>query len=383
MKRYSWLFVVLALAAAFVGYRVLSPGTLPWRPARFPQEGATSVRVGVAKTTTIAPAVHGTGEIRPVTEIDLVASMAGRIAAIRARVGDPVSEGDIVATLKAEDLLERARQIAATLERAETDLRDQETVLEERVKRLERARELHRRELIAGVDVSAAEAAAETERAHRDLMRARVEQHRAALAQARALLPLSKLAAPLTGVVTRRLVETGGSVERGTPVVTIGALDPMSITMDIPATQAESVRKGLPAQLKAAAFPGRVFSGKVAAVRSPQVGMEQAAVAEILIANPDRLLKPGMAVSASLLLGEKRDAILLPRQAVGEIAGKRYVYTVVNNKAQRRWVVTGQNYNGEVEITGGLRVGETVVLEDPRSIKPDSDVRIADGRPGP
>jgi RND family efflux transporter MFP subunit len=383
MKRYSWLFVVLTFAAAFIGYRVFSPNPTAKFRARSSHDEASPVRVGVVKTTTIALAVHGTGEIRPATEIDLVSPIAGRIGEIRARVGDSVIKGDIVATLEAEDLLERAEKSAAILERAATDLRDQETLLEERVKQLDRARELHRRELIAGVDVAEAQAAAETQRAHRDLMRAQVEQYRAALAQARALLRLSKLVAPSNGVVTRRLVETGGPVERGTPVVTIGALDPMTITMEVAAKQAESVRKGLPAQVKAAAFAGRIFLGKVAAVRSRQAGVEGAAAAEILIANPDRLLKPGMPVSVSLLLGEKRDAILLPRQAVIEVAGKSYVYTVVNNKAQKRWVVTGRNYEAEVEIADGLTVGETVVLENPRSIKPESDVHIVEEPLGP
>jgi RND family efflux transporter MFP subunit len=244
--------------------------------------------------------VRERGQLQAVEVVDVFSPVAGQLSKVQLKAGDKVFKGQILATVRSHELLQRLEKIAAALEAATADLRQKEGRLAEAEKALGRAHELHSRDLIPGQDLKEAEAARDTARAQQALTHAQVAEQQAALEQTRYLLTVSKLVAPLSGVVTRILAESGAYVQTSMPVFSVGALEPLKVIIDISERDVQFVREGAAAQIRGDALPERVFAGQVTALTF-KLEATQSVVAEIQLSNHDHLLVPGMSVEVTLV----------------------------------------------------------------------------------
>ena len=219
----QWLLIILAMGALIIGYRqLIMEKFLGW----FVTHDAIRVTAAPVNKALIPHVVRGRGQLQAVEVVDVVSPVAGQLSKVQLKVGDKVAKGQILATVRSGELLQRVEKIAAALEAATADLRQKESRLAEAEKALERAHELHSRDLIAGRDLKEAEAARDTARAQQALTHAQVAEQQAALEQTRYLLAVSKLVAPLSGVVTRIPPESGADVQTSMPVFSVGPWSP-------------------------------------------------------------------------------------------------------------------------------------------------------------
>ncbi|MBI2360254.1 MAG: efflux RND transporter periplasmic adaptor subunit [Deltaproteobacteria bacterium] len=126
------------------------------------------------------------------------------------------------------------------------------------------------------------------------------------------------------------------------------------------------------------AYPGRIFEGKVARLNSALDPSSRTLVAEIHVPNGQQLLKPGMFARVSLVLGEQKDSLLVPAEAVVEEDGKDFLYTVADGKAVRREVSRGWSQNSLVAVNKGVGEGEKIVVAGQHRLKPGMKVRVLD-----
>jgi RND family efflux transporter MFP subunit len=323
--------------------------------------------------------VHESGTLQPVKEVEIVSMVPGFLEEMRYKVGDVVSAGQWVASIRATELIQRARQIGAALDAVQADLHEKENRLNDLEKKLAQARELRNQDLIAGKDLTDAETAVATARAQMELGQAQVAQHRASLEQVRYLLSFSKLIAPLSGVVTRRLRTPGTYLQRSEPVMAVANLDVMRVTIQISQKDVDSMQRDMPARISAETLPGQVFEGRMVETHSESEAGDLNSEAEIHVANAKHILQPGMRVRVSLWQ-EKRNVLLVPRQAVTEIDGKSHVDVVMDGRVQRRAITVGQKQETSVEAVGGVREGDWVVVHSQRPLKTNSRVRMASAR---
>jgi RND family efflux transporter MFP subunit len=298
-KRYIWLVLALVLGGAVIGYHELPSRIREETASWFAAEDVNPAKVVQTKRETPLPVVLGRGKLQPVSEVDVASRAPGRIIEIRPKVGDRVTKGQVLAIIRSDELLQRKKNIEAALDAAKAVLWQKEGQLAAAEKELERAQELLKRDLIAGRDVKEAETATEAARAQQALAQAQVAEQQAALEQTQYLLGLSKLAAPISGVVIRRLVEPGVYVSASTPVLAVASLDPLKVMIDISETGRYSIREGVAAQIRADALPDRVFEGRVA-VLHPKPETTRTVVAEIELSNHAHVLAPGMGVEVTL-----------------------------------------------------------------------------------
>jgi RND family efflux transporter MFP subunit len=292
----QWLLIILAMGALIIGYRqLIMEKFLGW----FVTHDAIRVTAAPVNKALIPHVVRGRGQLQAVEVVDVVSPVAGQLSKVQFKAGDKVSKGQILATVRSHELLQRMEKIAAALEAAKAGLRQKESRLAEAEKALERARELRKRDLISGRDLNEAEAARDTARAQQALTHAQVAEQQAALEQTRYLLTVSKLVAPLNGVLTRIPPESA-DVQTSTPIFSVSALEPLKVMIEIPDTDLAFVRGGVAAQVRADALPDRVFDGRVTLQQS-QSEKTQRVVAEVELSNRDRLLVPGMNVEVTLV----------------------------------------------------------------------------------
>jgi RND family efflux transporter MFP subunit len=377
MRRLLGILLALAAVGTIIGYRLGPARIVEKFRGWFAAGDEIPVRAVQVRRGSLVLEVYGSGVLRPAKEAEIASMVPGILEEIRYKVGDKVSAGQWVASIRATELIQRARQVEAALEAAQADLRETENRLHDVEKKLQQTRELRNQDLIAGKDLTEAETAAATARAQTELVQAQVAQHRASLEQVRYFLSFSKLVAPWSGVIMRRLSVPGTYLKRSEPVMALANLDVMRVTIHISQKDVDGIQRDMPARITVESLPGQVFEGRVVEIHPESEAGDANGEVEIHVANAEHFLKPEMRASVSLSTGEKRNVLSIPREAVKEIAGKPHVDVVMNGRVQRRTITVGRNQERTVEVVAGVREGDWVVVHSPSLLTANSRVRIA------
>ena len=379
MKRHLRIVFLLALAGAVIGYKALSP----WLKKKAePSSGVSRevpVKLAAVKKGPIAYVLDTSGDVLPLTQVEVVSRIAGYVERIHFEIGERVAAGQVLATVGQTEQRRRVDEEEATVKVAEASLREQESRLADAGQQVERARVLRQQDFISSQELDTAETRAHMATAQRDLAQAQLAQRQATLAQSR-LLSLTSMIAPFHGVVTRRLINPGAYVTAAAPILTLAVLDPLKINVSIPERDVSLVRVGMAARLGIDAIPGRTFEGKIARLNSALDGAGRKLMAEVQIPNPQQLLKPGMFARVSLVLAEHKDAVLVPAEAVVEQEGegKKYIYIVAAGTAKRLVVTLGWTQDGFAEVTEGLKEAEKIVVSGQQRLRPGAKVRVVE-----
>ena len=295
---------------------------------------AMPVDVAQAHTDTVTETISATGQIEALQAIELRPEVEGRIVAIPVSEGREVDQGTPL--FKIDDTQLKAQ--VARLE-AERDLANQA---------LNRTRELIARNASSAADLEQAEATARSAAAELELQQVRLDR--------------TVVRAPFAGVVGQRLVSLGDYVTTATRLTTLQTVDPQRASFTVPERYAQRLRTGQRVSFTVAALPDRRFSGTVDFV-DPRVELPGRTITvKASVSNPQRALKPGMFIEASVAAETRLGAVVVPEDAVLPLSGADYVWAVVDGKATRRQVTLGVRVPGSVEVRDGVAAGEQVVV---------------------
>jgi membrane fusion protein (multidrug efflux system) len=113
---------------------------------------------------------------------------------------------------------------------------------------------------------------------------------------------------------------------------------------------------------RVAAYPDRDFTGKITAVNPSVDPNSRVFILEAQFPNPNGELRPGMFATARVLLPGGETAVFVPRNAVvrDKTTDSYQVFTIDNNTAHLRVVVTGEVEGDQIRIVNGLSGNETV-----------------------
>ncbi|GAB3414314.1 efflux RND transporter periplasmic adaptor subunit [Massilia agilis] len=184
--------------------------------------------------------------------------------------------------------------------------------------------------------------------------------------------------APATGVVSELPAREGMTVSAGAPMMTISGLASVWVNAEVPENAAAQVRPGTAVGVTTPAYPGERFSGKVESLL-PQVDPStRTLVARIEIANPAGKLSPGMFANISVTGAGRRQALVVPSEAVIQ-TGTRTVVIVAqgDGKFMPMEVSVGTEANGDTEILSGLSAGQRVVASGQFLIDSEASLRGA------
>ncbi|MGH7770745.1 MAG: efflux RND transporter periplasmic adaptor subunit [Candidatus Binatia bacterium] len=376
MKGYLWIALILVLAGAVIGYRELSSGIGKKPERRSGVAREIPVRLAPVKKGPIAYVLSTSGDVLPLSQVDVISRVSGYVERVHFEMGDRVAAGQVVATVDQKEQRHHVEENEAAVKVAEATLREKESQLVDAEKQLERARSLRQKDFISSQELDTTETKAHTAKAQKELAQAQLAQREAALAQSRYQLDLTRMVAPFNGMVTRRLLEPGAYVSTSTPILTIAAPDPLKVILNIPEKDVNLVRVGMLTKLQTDAFPGKVFEGRIARLNSALDSSSRTLMAEVHVPNSQQLLKPGMFARVSLILAEEKDSLLVPVEAVVEDEGKDFVYSVTEGKAKRRAVNRGWTQDSLMSITKGLEEGERIVVAGQHRLKPGVKVRV-------
>ncbi len=130
------------------------------------------------------------------------------------------------------------------------------------------------------------------------------------------------------------------------------------------------------------AFPGEVFTGRIARVSPVLDPATRTAPIEIEIPNPTARLKPGMYARVSVTTSTAKEALVVPATAVVDLGGRRGVFTPLNETAVFRALDLGTEQKDLVEILGGLADGDTVITTGSSALRDGDRIVLPAGAGG-
>jgi RND family efflux transporter MFP subunit len=150
------------------------------------------------------------------------------------------------------------------------------------------------------------------------------------------------------------------TISRG--ILTLHEIQTVRILIEVVEKDVPLVQVGQSAEVRAEAYPDRVFEGTVTRVVQALNRATRTMTIEIDLPNKNHVLKGGMFARVEVLVGTHRNAIQIPIDAVSRLEDTQYVYVVREGKAQRVPVEIGVRDETRVEITKGLDGSEQVII---------------------
>ena len=213
----------------------------------------------------------------------------------------------------------------------------------------------------------------------REATQAKLKEMEAILAQERNRLKDTKIVAPFQGGISRKYVDAGAFVSSSTPLVNLVHTDTLKVVANVLEKDAPLLKPGMRAKIRVESYPERVFEGMVEKINSALDLSTRTLQAEIWIPNSDRSLKPGMFSNVEVVLLEKPQTLVIPREAILEAGNEMSVFVVEGKQAVRRSITIGYEQDRMVEVLKGLNEGDQIIIKGQQLIKEGSAVRVVEG----
>jgi len=201
---------------------------------------------------------------------------------------------------------------------------------------------------------------------------------KAAYDLAKLRLDYTEIKAPITGVVSRRLIKIGNMVKTDQPTFQVTDFDPLLAVLHVPEKEMSKLQVGYPSKLTADALPGSEFKGKISRI-SPVVDAGTGTFKVTVEVNDKTLrLKPGMFTRVRIVYDTHENAILVPKNAILTEDTQAWVFVVDSDTVTKEEVQIGYSNSTHVEVLSGLEVGDVVVTTGLGSLRDGSKVKLVE-----
>lgn len=186
-----------------------------------------------------------------------------------------------------------------------------------------------------------------------------------------------RVVAPFKGIITRRLVDHGSMVQSGisntdaTAIVEIQELDPIRLTIPLPETDADAVKKGMKVIVTFPELPGDSYEVEVSRTAGVLDFASKTMQVEIDIANPDGRIKPGMYAKVVMQISSRDNVLSLPVTAQFMYEDEFFVYVVKDDRVERISLRKGLSNKDFFEVLNPeIGVESQVIIQGKGLVKP-------------
>ena len=399
--KFRWILTIAAIVALVCGgaWWLLhqSPQT------QDPDQGNS---VATVQRRDLVSTVAATGKVNAMVgaEVRVGSRVSGRVQRLYANIGDLVRVGQVIAELEKDDqqaLLDQRRaelKIAEArlssvdalrpgeIQKAEAALKDSQATGELATINFERQRKLLDKALVAREVFDAARKEKEVSEARvvsaaRELelskqrytedlksARAQLEQAASAVRVLEAQVTYYTIRAPISGIISSVSTQEGETVAAGlnSPTfVTIIDLQKLQVDAFVDETDIGKIRVGQKATFTVDSFPDRDFNASVQAIYPKAVIMDNVVYYDVVHRIDEPLtgqLRPEMTTNVIIALDARKGVLAVPVHAVSREQGKSVVYILRDGQPERQTVRVGWKDSEWIEIVGGLKEGDKVVI---------------------
>ncbi|AKH67785.1 RND family efflux transporter, MFP subunit [Spongiibacter sp. IMCC21906] len=308
------------------------------------------VSVDTPRQAKLGETLRLSGSVTALRRASLSVRVDGLIRDLQAEAGDRVEKGQVLLhqdatlaklehqqALAARDEAQAARQESARLLSEAERLRSNNHVSENEVK-------------IRRADLARTNAALQASQASARLTEELVARHR--------------LLAPFSGVISRRLVDSGEWLDRGNPAFELVSTDQLLVDVNVPQERYSEINQNTAVSVCPDSHPGDCYPAQIAALIP--VGDNAARAFRVRLASEAaaKSLLSGSSATAVFQLGDQNATqLLISRDALLRHPDGRYsVFVTENDKASRRSVTIGRESAGYVVVLSGLNSSDRIVV---------------------
>ncbi len=319
--------------------------------AQVVSQASITVKIGMARTATEAYINVGSGPIKAVNSAALSTRMMGFVDRIHVKVGQKVSKGQLLLSIKNTALQAKRARVDASIIEAKAAYRNAEKDYQRFVN------------LFGQNSASQKELDDMTSRYEMAMARYQVAQQM--LKEVDAQFAYANIRAPFNGVITNTHIDEGAMANPGMPLVSLETPGSYEIEAKVAEGLINQIKVGAQASVFVKALD-TMIRGKLTELSPSAQFSGGQYIAKVMLDNPPKQLLSGMFAAVSFKVeGEPqgRSRVSVPKSSLvkhGQLTG---IYTIgPNDTAILRWLRLGETVGDEVEVLSGLVVGETYIL---------------------
>lgn len=341
-KDYRWLILALAIPVVIAGCKGNSKEQTGNAGPKPMTVSGIIIRPGLLENN-----IMTTGNVIANEEVELRSEVPGRIVAINFDEGSLVSKGSLLLKIDDRELQAQLKKLQVDEKQAKDDLYRKEKLLELKAVSQEEYDKAFNTHGIALAEI--------------ELIRTQISK--------------TEIYAPFSGQIGLRQVSPGGFVSSSTLVARLQQTDPVKIDFAIPEKYRGKVQKGTLIKFHVEGNDN-YFTGHVYAIE-PKIDPATRNVSlRALCPNQGGTLIPGSFAKVDIVLDKIQDALVIPSEAIIPVMNGEKVFLCKNGRAASQIIQTGIRTEREVEVTNGLKPGDTLITTGLLQLREDIGVKI-------
>lgn len=192
----------------------------------------------------------------------------------------------------------------------------------------------------------------------------------------KARLDKTTLIAPFDGIIGLRKFSLGDYIQIGQDLVNIEKINPIKVDFTLPEIYASHLKSGQEIELEAPALLDQKFKGQVYAI-NPHIDEEGRNLCiRAHLENSNLALKPGMFVKVKIILGTRKNSLVIPEEALIPSHDSVSIFKIVDQKAQLIKIKIGLRQKGVIEILEGIKADDLIITAGHNKLAPDMPVSL-------
>ena len=337
-------------------------------------ENKVPVKVATIMLGQVVQSLNYIGDIEAEYEVKVFSKIPDRIVKFYVDEGSRVGKGDPIAEIHATTIEQAVRQAEAAL--AATQAQAANAQIE-----MDRANRLYLENAMSKQQFDAITVQYEAAKAG-------LEQAQALMTSAKSQFTDATIEAPISGIIGKRYYEEGDMANPGMPLVTIVQMERVKIAFNTTEIDLGQLAVGKRALVRVKSYGDKAFEGKITKISPVLDPMTRMARAEIVIGNPNYLLKPGMFARVEVIAGVLENIISIPRFATientsleriagqDEIVRNYYVFVAKDGLAEQRKLEVEYVNHVNIAVRSGVSVGEQIVIEGQNNLRDQIPISV-------
>jgi RND family efflux transporter MFP subunit len=352
-----------------------------------------SVQVQAATVSQFYPSqaftmLNASGYVVAQRKSALASKVTGRLIWLGVEEGSPVKKGQVVARLENQDVSAARDQAAANVNAARFTLEQAQADLRIATLSFNRNKELLSRGVVAQQAYDDALARYERAAATVAAAEAALKANMAALEGATALLEYTLIRAPFDAVVLTKdadvgdiVTPLGAAANAKAAVVTVADMNSLEVEADVSESNLSQIRLGQPCEIQLDAFPERRFRGEIHMIVPTADRSKATVMVKVRFIDKDSRVLPEMSAKVAFLARLAKPDEQKPRTALHQTAlvdrkDRKVAFVVKEDRVVETSVTLGSPMGDMVEVLGGVKVGDRVVLNPPGGLRNGSKIKI-------
>ncbi|MDN3509777.1 MAG: efflux RND transporter periplasmic adaptor subunit [Candidatus Jettenia sp.] len=332
--------------------------------------------------------LNASGYVVAQRKASVASKITGQIEWLGVEEGSQVKKGQIIARLEGKDARAAREQAKANLDNAVSNLEMAKVEMNDATLQYNRQKELLSYGIVSQSEFDIAEARYRRAKAAVSAAESSIHAYKAALHSADVAVNYTYIRAPFDAVVLTKdadigdiITPLGAAANAKAAVVTIADMDSLLVEADVSESNLQKVKVDQPCEIQLDALPETRFRGKVHMIVPTADRSKASVMIKVKFLDKDKRILPEMSAKVAFLERpvteeEQKPKIAVNTETVVTYNSSKFAFLIKDNYVKKVPLTTGTQIGDMVEVLDGVKPGDKVVLNPPKTLKDGSRIKI-------